>query len=836
MKKTLFTLFLALAASVGTLFAESGTCGENLTWDLKDGVLTISGIGVMYDFGYRDVPWYLYRSSITEVSIGNSVTSIGDYAFYGCTGLMNVTIPNSVTTIGNSAFEGCSGLTSITIPNSVTTIGNSAFEYCSGLTSITIPKNVTSIGDGAFYFCSNLISVTWNAKNYTESIMSWGSYVEFFSFGNEVEYIPAGCCSGLNKLTSITIPNSVTIIGRYAFSECTGLTSIEIPNSVTCIKERAFSGCVGLTSITIPNSVTSIEDAVCDGCTNLTSIVWEAKNCATPSSGFYFPFSFIYSQITSFTFGENVETIPRYLCYGMSQLTSITIPNSVTSIGYNAFEGCNNLSIIYNHAEIPQQITEGVFGDVNKSTCLLLVPAESYGLYKSAPVWKDFLIDTTSVCIAGYGMCGDGLGWIVSCDSSVLTIMGIGDMTANWELNEAPWYPFRDSIEYIFLPKGITSIGDYAFSGCSNVKEITCKALTPPICGTAVFRDIDKTITLHLPDASIDLYKIANQWEDFFPHEEPTPCITAYGKCGDDLVWKINCNTSELEIIGSGDMYNYDWNTSPWYNYRTLFKKIHLSEELNSIGTYAFFGCIGLTSISIPNTVTSIGDGAFFNCTSLDTICNNATTPQPISKSVFYGIDRSACLLIVPEESVPLYKAAPVWKCFLFEDGTLIKPSYEDCELELIGDAIANQEGAIPDPSDWQWGNVYPLGTPVRDGNLYTWQASLVHITTTSYGFKIRTKNGQPSGEMDNFDYGQGGKFGDNLTVSEDALYDITFTFNSDTEEMTYSCVKHASTPLSNIEEDSYRTHTRKLLHNGQIYILHGEKTYTLTGQDIVLK
>ncbi|MBQ2541095.1 MAG: leucine-rich repeat domain-containing protein, partial [Paludibacteraceae bacterium] len=183
MRKTLFTLFLVLAASVGTLFAESGTCGENLTWDLTGGVLTISGTGTMTDYTYSDhAPWYDNRSSITSVTIENGVTSIGKYAFYECSSLTSVSIPNTVTSIGTATFSGCSGLTSITIPSSVTTIGVSAFSGCSGLTSLTIPNSVKIIEGSAFYKCTSL--------------------------------------------TSIIIPASVKSIGSQAFRDCISLTDV----------------------------------------------------------------------------------------------------------------------------------------------------------------------------------------------------------------------------------------------------------------------------------------------------------------------------------------------------------------------------------------------------------------------------------------------------------------------------------------------------------------------------------------------------------------------------------------------------------------------------------
>ena len=262
-------------------------------------------------------------SGLTSITIPNSVTSIGSSAFSGCLvqnknfindsnldltkyGLLvyddvidnlfikdnkvigykgeptSVTIPNSVTSIGDRAFYGCSSLTSVTIPNSVTSIGDYAFDGCSGLTSVTIPNSVTSIGDRAFYGCSELTSVnisdiaSWckvdfsdwysNPLNYAHKLFLNGEEVKDIVIPSTVKEIKEYAFSGCSGLTSVTIPNSVTSIGDRAFSVCSGLTSVTIPNSVTSIGEFAFNGCSSLTSVTIPNSVTSIGSGAFYGC------------------------------------------------------------------------------------------------------------------------------------------------------------------------------------------------------------------------------------------------------------------------------------------------------------------------------------------------------------------------------------------------------------------------------------------------------------------------------------------------------------------------------------------------------------------------------------------
>ena len=256
----------------------------------------------------------------TSYEILNSVTNIGDWAFCDCTSLASITIPNSVTSIGRSAFQNCTSLMSITIPDRVTSIGGSAFYGCSGLTSVTIPNSVATIAHNTFNGCKWLASV-----KIPDSVTSIGD----------------SAFQGCKKLTGITIPNSITSIGIAAFYGCTSLTSIEIPNGVEIIDQRVFQDCTNLTSIEIPNSVTYIGWYAFGYCTSLTSITIPNHVRGVGSNAFEGC-----TGLTGIELPDSVKSIGQYAFQGCTALKNLTTPSQLREIGQSAFKDCTGLETL----------------------------------------------------------------------------------------------------------------------------------------------------------------------------------------------------------------------------------------------------------------------------------------------------------------------------------------------------------------------------------------------------------------------------------------------------------------------------------------------------------
>ena len=270
---------------------------------------------------------FLYCSSLSEIVIPSSVTSIGDSAFSSCDSLSEIVIPSSVTSIGDSAFYGCYSLSEIVIPSSVTSIGDGAFSSCDSLSEIVIPSSVISVGYGAFSFCSSLSEIV-----IPSSITSIGK----------------GVFSGCSSLSEIVIPSSVTSIGDSAFSGCNSLSKIVIPSSVTSIGKGVFSGCSSLSEIVIPSSITSIGDSAFSGCDSLSEIVIPSSVTSIGNHAFSDCRSLFEIVIPS-----SVTSIGNSAFFGCDSLSEIVIPSSVTSIGDHAFSDCRSLFGIV----IPSSVT-----------------------------------------------------------------------------------------------------------------------------------------------------------------------------------------------------------------------------------------------------------------------------------------------------------------------------------------------------------------------------------------------------------------------------------------------------------------------------------------------
>lgn len=431
----LLVLFVAVPAiaydfEVDGIYYDKNSDGNSLSVTYKDTETKYSGsVSIPSEvtvegtkYSVTAIGTYAFKecADLSKITLPSSVVTIGKYAFQSCTGLTSIEIPNSVTTISDYAFQYCSGLTSLDIPNSVASIGKNAFEGCTGIASVTIPTSVTSLGDLAFHECKSLKSI---------------------DIPSSITSIASGVFMDCSELVSVTFPSSLTSIGYAAFQHCDKLASIAFPSSLKTIDTQAFNCCGSLTSVTIPESVTMVGFRAFKMCHNLKTMKVEEGNSVYDSRD---------------DCNAIIETATNKLVQGCY---ASVIPNTVTSIGSEAFANCYYLTEIIIPNSV-KTIEANSFFDCNRAT---------------------------------YATVGDGVT----------------------EIGENAFAACR-KMASITLGKGLKDIKSGAFAS-AGLKSIEISAVVPPKCESNTFDGVDKSeCKVYVPANSFKDYKAADQWSDFY--------------------------------------------------------------------------------------------------------------------------------------------------------------------------------------------------------------------------------------------------------------------------------------------------------------------------------
>ncbi len=938
-------------------------------------------------------------TSLTSVTIGNSVTSIGNNVFSGCTSLTSVTINSnaimrkvynwdasfsyifgnqvthytigdSVSSIGSCAFYGCSGMTSLTIPNSITSIGNHAFHGCSGMTSLTIPNSVTSIGDGAFYGCSGLTSIT---------------------LSNRLQEIGEVSFESCANLKSISIPTSVTSIGYTAFGGCANLKTIVVPNGVSVIGDFAFARCTNLTSIQIGKNVSSIGDFILNECPNLTSIVVDSKNTMYDSRNRCN--ALIETATNTLLYGckntiipEGILSIGDNAFYGCEGLASVNFPDSITNIGMRAFRDCANLTSV----SLPNCITsigsEAFANCTSLSSVIVPCSATDIGTkcfdgcvaikYLS---WdgcdreekKNFFSQSISpdTIILGSHVTSENLPTAFNkgfnleyaeinatlSDISVLRYWKakhiVWNAKSHGKINERYQVPFSsrenveifeigDSVEiigdYLFsdlktlstlkIPEKISEIGKYAFKGCTNITSVRWNAINPSTSDD-IFKDSKNSINsfeigdkvTHIPDFLCDNMTMVDSI--IIPQSvkqigkaafQNCKCITnipdsviEVGKCSFLGCSNLSTISSNLQFIGDSAfagcskltditfpserlsigsdaflgcniMNVYITDIAKWCSSRfpsayimgdhtqqiklngiMLFnkatklyvngKELHdlvIPDECSSVTGRAFESYAGLRSVTFHDGIRGIGEKSF-DCPNLIKITCFATNPPSAEKMYvqrYYGEStylytfyveafpnvKNKIKLYVPQNSIETYREAKVWQNF----NTIlpIQNALEINEDDVKATPTANNSVIV------QWPSVEQADSYIVE--IWKEEDLICSFTFDSQGYLLRVSNAvrahygasNHSAQADHISKGWQYTI-DGLEPGMQYTYTISMKDSEGIDLFSQSLL--FCTYGEGLEEIKSRIKTHKIIHNGQILILRGDKMYTLRGQEM---
>ena len=565
MKINKITLLLTMAMLALPAFARDFSYtfeGKTLTYTVIDeeSKTCRTKAGIRYDYPGNIVSGDLtIPATVSDGTSNYTVTEIGACSF-SQQRLTSVDVPNSITEIGEDAFRQCS-LTEATIPNSVSEIGRNAFLFCYGLTEITIPNSVTEIRSGAFYCCTALTEIT---------------------IPNSVTEIGSNAFASCHSLTEITIPESVTEIGEHAFDDCNKLTHVifNAENCLSCGNYRKSPFPSSVTKLTIGESVKNLPEAAFYALSELKEVYMNAKNCQSCGTSKYTAFP---KTLQKIIIGNNVDRIPDYMCYHFSNLTEISIPESVKAIGNYAFYYCEGLTSV----PLTDKIT--TIGKYAYSHCSGLtevtIPASVsligeeafYGCYHletvNTPSLEDWLKINFESRYSNPTFCAKKL----LVDGATIRKLVIPDGVER--INS---YAFLgcEPLVTVNLPESLKYAGDNPFGGCSGLQRLIFPSL---------------------------ISYLSMQYDSFDSHLNYDNDGEIYIK--DEKYDEKNVNWPE-EYTHIPDYAFYD----------TKLEHITVPPTVVSIGRGAFKDCKYLNEISIPASVREIGQEAFDNCRSLKNV------------------------------------------------------------------------------------------------------------------------------------------------------------------------------------------------------------------------
>ena len=624
-------------------------------------IIVSSDVTIIPNYAFNTDPTYNpHNSSATNLvtvtfNSNSQCTTIGSHAFYKCTSLTSINIPDSVTTISDRVFEYCTSLTSINIPNSVTNIGTAFIAHSSNLQTVTFESGsqLIDMGTYAFYYCTALTSI-----NIPDSVTSIGEY----TFEN--------CTS----LTSINIPDSVITIGEYAFYKCTSLTSINIPNTVQSIASHAFESCSSLTSINIPDNeyFTIINYRTFRYCSsllsvhipsNVTEIAASAFNDSTSINTLTFASDSQLEKIDDYAFqGAHITEIeiPASVTYisgfNGTKLTSVILPDGVTTIGYAAFYK-STITTIY----IPPSITTVNLSDNADNT--------GHKPFEESHLNTVYIPNNTTITSNNNGTT---VSTTFTSPATNVSFYGETVDTKNVFYYDGTNYLDYNSASDVIIDSTVTYIQDYAFNvysssaifnvNATNIETVIfyynsqCNTI-----GVQAFCECSSLTYISIPNSVINIKTYAFQRTVITNLYIPASVTTIGngGFAGNESLKTITFESgSQLTSLGSSVFENNQileeieipygvtsLETNLFYDCYKL-TSINIPDSVTTIGEYTFYECSALTSINIPDSVTNMGIYAFYECTSLTTI----TIPNGITliKDAVFGFMRNLTSITIP--------------------------------------------------------------------------------------------------------------------------------------------------------------------------------------------